>query len=467
MLYFFRHIDINYVEFTHYRPQKIHFNISLTKFFKYQFPPTVTHIKLGKNRELPQVIPNKLHHISGREWIDCSFLPSTLSELLLPSEFADVVRFPNLKKLSLHPKFRTLTKNMVRNIPASITHLTTSCGLNYTLPPNLTHLTLAGSDEPINNLPDSLTNLTLIGSKFTKSVDLPKRLRYLELGNKALNSIDILPDTITHLVLVEAFSGNLIQFPSCLKVLSIFHHFNFPATILPPTLKTLHIRTDDASKLVKYLPGFTDHLPVHLNKLIIDSYFNKPLNNLPKNLTHLELRAGFNQPICCLPQTLKTLILWNPEFNQPVDGLPSTLTQLILWNDHYSHSLAKLPQHLDLFVTHQFTDKLDTLPQSLTKLFLVGQFNQPLKNLPKSLTHFGIGDDFEHDIKGKLPASVTTLLYCDATPNFIDYMPTIGVTQIGVRCDIDFDDLLPKNIESKFRLHYPNGITLFTFGMFA
>ena len=91
--------------------------------------------------------------------------------------------------------------------------------------------------------------------------------------------------------------------------------------------------------------------------VIIDTKFNKPLENLPQSLETLEIISPmFNQPIDLLPISLTVLSIRSNSFNQSLSNLPSNLYSLAIdISDKYG-------------LCTYLTDNLMNLPEGLAEL---------------------------------------------------------------------------------------------------
>lgn len=177
-----------------------------------------------------------------------------------------------------------------------------------------------------------------------------------------------------------------------------------------------------------FLPNFSDsgscsvcspntQFPEGITSIILDKYFNQPINNIkwpstlkklsfagydfnhsldninfPNKLETLILGDGFNQPLnnVNFPKSLKYLY-FGDIFNQPLDNIDFTalpnLRKLVL-GEQYNHSLSnvKWNDKTILEINNRYSKDIviNNLPYNLNVLH-IRRLTQPLNNLPIGL----------------------------------------------------------------------------------
>lgn len=86
-----------------------------------------------------------------------------------------------------------------------------------------------------------------------------------------------------------------------------------------------------------------DNLPLHIEKLWIDTNYQDPfeheLNFLPSNLNELSIMCEYNKPLDDLPPNLQTLFIHSSIFNQRIDNFPKKLKYLAILSGDFSYDI--------------------------------------------------------------------------------------------------------------------------------
>ena len=236
-------------------------------------------------------------------------------------------------------------------LPNKITHLTLgycfNCPINLTNNIQLTHLTFGNNfNQPINlsnNI--QLTHLTF-GNNFNQPIELVENLIELNFGVYFDHPIK-LPNKLTHL----SFG---IFFDQPIELVKSLTHIRFGTLFNQPII-----------------------LPKNIQSISFGTYFDQPIN-FPKSLIQLHLGVSFSQSvnpielanlkyfeINCnnlslvenLPNSLEKLIIGSCA-NFPLNNLPNSIKFIMILNEDYNEDLSNLPNSIEHIVLNSKYDKL-------------------------------------------------------------------------------------------------------------
>ncbi len=204
-------------------------------------------------------------------------------------------------------------------------------------------------------------------------------------------------------------------------------------------------------KLVLYVNQSGVTLPPNLEKLILGSQFNSPLDVLPQNLKFLYIGLRFQHALVLNP-CLEHLHIHSSTYNFPLGPLPSTLKYLNFnmigdFNQVLYDHIGKqnLPDSLETFkMSFHFNQSLGILPNSLLILKTGFHFNQNLGILPNNLQVLHLGFEFNFPL-GKLGSSITSLKFGNQFSQTIDELPPqLEILVIGksMKCIATFPNSL-------------------------
>ncbi len=132
----------------------------------------------------------------------------------------------------------------------------------------------------------------------------------------------------------------------------------------------------------------------------VSSKFNQPIK-LNQNLTHLTMGKRFNQPIQ-LTNEIKYLYLCSNPYNL-IDNLPHGIEELVLdW--YFNSPMNDLPTSIKIIKLNciKYEHELNCLPISVEYLKLNSNYNKKIVNIPKGLKKICCSksylfiDDFYH-----------------------------------------------------------------------
>lgn len=393
--------------------------------------------------------------------LDQSSIPPSSIELKLYVKYC----LPDLDVLPPHLTHLTLYGSIGRpgvvNVPLfpTITYLDLDLeemgGING-IPPNVTHLVLAGYfDQYIDSFPPSLTHLTFgrcynqalpkilpsllhltFGCEFNQPVDfLPPSLTHLRLRECFNQTIDCLPNSLTHLHLGAAFNQQMEKFPTSLTHLTFEQsRLRWPLNNLPSSLIMLQLFPTTPTQYIDYLPPYLSHLscpfiaikdhhtfPPSLTSLGLGFLGQHSLlwtdqfaSSLPLTLLQLEISGKFNLAFFKLPPSITHFRFNSIDciFNQLIDNLfSSTSIKYLQLGRNFNQLVTEIPSSIThLTFGFDFNHPIDNLPHSLTHLALGSRYNLPIDNLPPSLTHLSLGGQFNHPID-QLPPYLQVLSF--------------------------------------------------------
>ena len=149
---------------------------------------------------------------------------------------------------------------------------------------------------------DQSTQLSRLkfGFNFNKPIELINSLTHLIFGI-SFNQPILLLEGLTNLEFGEEFNQPII-FPDSLINLTLGYDFNQYVEL--PNIKYLKIDCleENESSII-----LMDNLPNSLEILILDWYFNLPLNNLPNSIKFLELPKYYDKPLENIPNSILTI----------------------------------------------------------------------------------------------------------------------------------------------------------------
>lgn len=125
-------------------------------------------------------------------------------------------------------------------------------------------------------------------------------------------------------------------------------------------------------------------------KMMINSKFNKSVDNLPETIRTICFGHSFNQPVENLPLLLEW-IEFGYSFNQRVDMLPNTIRYLV-FGYFFNQKIDDLPTSIEfLKLGEKFYQNLNDLPRSVQKIELeFNSINQQIIKLPTDLNELKI-----------------------------------------------------------------------------
>lgn len=186
------------------------------------------------------------------------------------------LKFCGMKKLKI---YCNTMEAVIREFPYQLSEFTLSAKV-YSV------------DHGINNLPDSLTRLIIVGNYNYPLFDMPKNLKYIELGEEFDHPLDCLPDSVSVICFDNydsKFNHPIYVLPRFLKTLKLRSNFNQPLTAQLPSLKVLEINGKFNHSI--------DALPDSIEKLTITGCFNQQIHKLPEQLKYLELPFNYDKPL--------------------------------------------------------------------------------------------------------------------------------------------------------------------------
>jgi hypothetical protein len=145
------------------------------------------------------------------------------------------------------------------------------------------------------------------------------------------------------------------------------------------------------------------------------------------------------------------------------DGLSNCITHLTFGDNFDEHILGRIP----CGVTHlkfgnKFNQQIDYLLNSITHLTLGDNFNRPISRLPYRLSHLTFGKHFNQSIRGIIPYTVTHLNLGYEFNQSIESALPDGLLQLTVESNVVITRL-PRILdifrEKRSRSYLPNTIT--------
>lgn len=165
--------------------------------------------------------------------------------------------------------------------------------------------------------------------------------------------------------------------------------------------------------------------------------FNSEISNVPLDTKILI----FNQDITFY----KDCFVGYSLFNQKVDELPDSITKII-FGRYFNQKVNNLPKNL-IYLTFgaHFDQNVDNLPTGLLHLSLGRHFNQTVDELPKKLSYLKFGDKFNQNID-KLPGSLKSLTLGFEFNKTTDKLPN-SLRQLGFYSYKSLKNNIPNFIE--------------------